>query len=77
MRIVGEKIPGERSAGQDRSPGPLPCPFHAHLPLPSADDDPSEAFRDVEIGSEQNFQEFHNAIKQAFGFTGDRWPAST
>ena len=34
-------------------------------------DDPSEAFRDVEIGSEQNFLEFHRAIKEAFGFSGD------
>jgi len=34
-------------------------------------DDASEAFRDIEIGSGQTFREFHNAIKEAFGFTGD------
>lgn len=33
-------------------------------------DDPSEAFRDIEIGSGQTFKEFHQAIKEAFGFTG-------
>ncbi|MCB0815675.1 MAG: hypothetical protein KDB87_21235 [Flavobacteriales bacterium] len=34
-------------------------------------DDPSEAFRDIEIGSDQTFLEFHQAIKEAFGFKGD------
>ena len=34
-------------------------------------DDPSEAFRDIEIGSGQTFLEFHQAIKEAFGFTSD------
>lgn len=33
-------------------------------------DDASEAFRDIEIGSGQTFLEFHQAIKEAFGFTG-------
>ncbi len=33
-------------------------------------DDASEAFRDIEIGSEQDFRQLHEAIKQAFGFTG-------
>lgn len=34
-------------------------------------DDPSEAFRDIEIKSEQTFLQFHKAIKDAFGFTGE------
>lgn len=34
-------------------------------------DDPSEAFRDIEIQSEQNFKQFHTAIKKAFGFEGE------
>ena len=34
-------------------------------------DDESEAFRDIEIGSGQTFLEFHQAIKEAFGFKGD------
>lgn len=33
-------------------------------------DHPSEAFRDIEIGSEQSFLELHKAIKDAFGFIG-------
>ena len=33
-------------------------------------DHPSEAFRDIEIGSEQNFLDLHKAIKEAFGFIG-------
>ena len=33
-------------------------------------DDKSEAFRDIEIKSEQTFLDLHNAIKQAFGFEG-------
>ncbi|MCL4281786.1 MAG: hypothetical protein KJZ58_05925 [Flavobacteriales bacterium] len=33
-------------------------------------DHSSEAFRDIEIASEQTFLEFHNAIKEAFGFKG-------
>jgi len=33
-------------------------------------DHPSEAFRDIEIGSEQSFLDFHKAIKDAFGFIG-------
>jgi hypothetical protein len=33
-------------------------------------DHPSEAFRDIEIGSEQNFLDFHKAVKEAFGFIG-------
>jgi hypothetical protein len=33
-------------------------------------DHKSEAFRDIEIASEQSFLEFHTAIKEAFGFTG-------
>ncbi|HMC96189.1 MAG TPA: hypothetical protein VKG92_00905 [Flavobacteriales bacterium] len=33
-------------------------------------DHPSEAFRDIEIGSEQSFLELHKAIKEAFGFIG-------
>lgn len=34
-------------------------------------DDESKAFRDIEIGSGQTFLEFHRAIKEAFGFTGE------
>ncbi len=34
-------------------------------------DDASEAFRDIEIRSNQTFHDFHKAIKQAFGFIGD------
>ena len=34
-------------------------------------DHTSEAFRDIEIASEQTFLEFHTAIKEAFGFKGD------
>ena len=34
-------------------------------------DDASEAFRDIEIGSGQTFREFHQAIKEAFGFQGE------
>lgn len=30
----------------------------------------SEAFRDIEIGSEQTFLDLHNAIKDAFAFIG-------
>ncbi|MCC6938710.1 MAG: hypothetical protein IT226_10860 [Flavobacteriales bacterium] len=33
-------------------------------------DHPSEAFRDIEIGSEQNFLDLHKSIKDAFGFIG-------
>lgn len=33
-------------------------------------DHPSEAVRDIEIGSEQTFLEFHTAIKDAFAFLG-------
>ncbi|MEO8588327.1 MAG: hypothetical protein ABI432_03075 [Flavobacteriales bacterium] len=33
-------------------------------------DHPSEAFRDIEIGSEQTFLDLHKAIKEAFGFIG-------
>ena len=33
-------------------------------------DHPSEAFRDIEIGSEQTFLDLHSAIKDAFGFIG-------
>jgi hypothetical protein len=33
-------------------------------------DHPSEAFRDIEIGSEQSFMDLHKAIKEAFGFIG-------
>jgi hypothetical protein len=33
-------------------------------------DDKSEAFRDIEIKSEQTFLDFHKAIKKAFGFEG-------
>ncbi|HQV53727.1 MAG: hypothetical protein IPI00_16415 [Flavobacteriales bacterium] len=33
-------------------------------------DHPTEAFRDIEIGSEQNFLDLHTAIKEAFGFIG-------
>jgi hypothetical protein len=33
-------------------------------------DHPSEAFRDIEIGSEQSFLEFHKAVKDAFAFIG-------
>jgi hypothetical protein len=33
-------------------------------------DHPSEAFRDIEIGSEQTFMDLHKAIKEAFGFIG-------
>jgi len=33
-------------------------------------DHPSEAFRDIEIGSEQTFLDLHKAIKDAFGFIG-------
>ena len=34
-------------------------------------DHSSEAFRDIEIASEQTFLEFHTAIKEAFGFKGN------
>lgn len=33
-------------------------------------DHPSEAFRDIEIGSEQSFLDLHAAIKDAFAFLG-------
>lgn len=33
-------------------------------------DDPSEAFRDIEIRSTQTFLDLHKAIKEAFGFIG-------
>jgi hypothetical protein len=33
-------------------------------------DHESEAFRDIEIGSEQTFLDLHRAIKDAFGFIG-------
>jgi hypothetical protein len=33
-------------------------------------DHPSEAFRDIEIGSEQSFLDLHTAIKDAFAFIG-------
>lgn len=33
-------------------------------------DDPTEAFRDIEIRSEQTFKDLHTAIKAAFGFEG-------
>ena len=33
-------------------------------------DHPSEAFRDIEIGSEQSFLDLHKAVKEAFGFIG-------
>ncbi len=33
-------------------------------------DHASEAFRDIEIGSEQTFLDLHKAIKDAFGFIG-------
>jgi len=33
-------------------------------------DHPSEAFRDIEIGSEQTFLDLHKAIKEAFAFIG-------
>ncbi len=38
-------------------------------------DHESEAFRDIEIGSEQSFLEFHKAIKEAFGFIGQEMAA--
>jgi hypothetical protein len=38
-------------------------------------DHPSEAFRDIEIGSEQSFLAFHNSIKEAFGFIGQEMAA--
>ncbi|MFT3886088.1 MAG: hypothetical protein QM724_11875 [Flavobacteriales bacterium] len=34
-------------------------------------DDPSEAFRDIEIRSSQTFLDLHKAIKKAFNFSGD------
>jgi hypothetical protein len=34
-------------------------------------DDKSEAFRDIEIRSNQTFLDFHKAIKKAFGFKGE------
>jgi hypothetical protein len=34
-------------------------------------DDPSEAFRDIEIRSTQTFLDLHKAIKKAFGFIGE------
>ncbi len=33
-------------------------------------DHPSEAFRDIEIGSEQSFLDLHTAIRDAFAFIG-------
>ena len=33
-------------------------------------DHESEAFRDIEIGSEQTFLDLHTAIKDAFAFIG-------
>ncbi|MFN3875493.1 MAG: IS1096 element passenger TnpR family protein, partial [Flavobacteriales bacterium] len=38
-------------------------------------DHPSEAFRDIEIGSEQTFLDFHKAIKEAFAFIGQEMAA--
>lgn len=38
-------------------------------------DHESEAFRDIEIGSEQSFLEFHKAIKDSFGFIGQEMAA--
>ncbi len=38
-------------------------------------DHPSEAFRDIEIGSEQTFLDLHTAIKDAFGFIGQEMAA--
>lgn len=34
-------------------------------------DDPSKAFRDIEIGSEQSFLDLHKAIKESFAFKGE------
>ena len=34
-------------------------------------DHPGEAFRDIEIGSEQTFLDLHTAIKEAFAFKGE------
>ena len=33
-------------------------------------DHPSEAFRDIEISSEQTFMDLHKVVKEAFGFIG-------
>lgn len=38
-------------------------------------DHTSEAFRDIEIGSDQTFLDFHNAIKDAFAFIGQEMAA--
>lgn len=38
-------------------------------------DHTSEAFRDIEIGSDQTFLHFHNAIKDAFAFIGQEMAA--
>jgi len=38
-------------------------------------DHASEAFRDIEIGSDQTFLDFHNAIKDAFAFIGQEMAA--
>lgn len=54
-------------------PGYFRVPFHAPMLIYRFRvliDDASEAFRDIEIGSGQTFLEFHQAIKEAFGFTG-------
>jgi len=38
-------------------------------------DHPGEAVRDIEIGSEQTFLDFHKAIKEAFAFIGQEMAA--
>ncbi|MBK7945946.1 MAG: hypothetical protein IPJ85_11870 [Flavobacteriales bacterium] len=38
-------------------------------------DHTSEAFRDIEIGSDHTFLDFHNAIKDAFAFIGQEMAA--
>lgn len=57
---------------------------HHHIQSPNAlriyrfrvlIDHPSEAFRDIEIGSEQTFLDFHTAIKDAFAFIGQEMAA--
>lgn len=56
------------SSGYLRNPDPYPMLIYRFRVLI---DHSSEAFRDIEIASEQTFLEFHTAIKEAFGFKGE------
>lgn len=64
-RVVA--TPAARKATATQPPNPLPLRIYRFRVLI---DHPSEAFRDIEIGSDQSFLDFHNAIKEAFAFIG-------